>query len=321
MSILHPEIEPYETGLLDVGDGQRLYWEVCGNPDGQPALVLHGGPGSGCTAGARRMFDPAAFRIVLFDQRQCGRSTPHASGPDVDLSVNTTAHLLGDIEALRAHLGIERWLVVGSSWGSVLGLAYAQTHPERVSALVLSHLGGSRHADIAWLYHGVGRYFPEAWARFRAGAGASDPHADLIEAYHRLLAHPDPAVREKAARDWCDWEAAVISIDPNHTRPARYDDPRFRMAFARIVTHYFARRCWLEDGQLLRDAGRLGGLPGAIVCGRLDLGSPIEGAWLLHEAWPGSALSIVENAGHETSTPGMMDTILAAIDRFASVSG
>jgi proline iminopeptidase len=321
MPALHPEIEPYATARLDVGDGQLVYWEVCGNPDGQPALVLHGGPGSGCTAGARRMFDPAAFRIVLFDQRQCGRSTPHASDPDVDLSVNTTAHLLSDIETLRAHLGIERWLVFGSSWGSVLGLAYAQTHPERVAALVLSHLGGSRHADIDWLYHGVGRYFPEAWARFRAGAGVIDPQADLIEAYHRLLDHPDPAVREKAARDWCDWEAAVISVDPNHPRPARYDDPRFRMAFARIVTHYFAHRCWLEDGQLLREAPRLGSLPGAIVCGRLDMGSPIEGAWLLHEAWPGSALIIVENAGHETSTQGMMETILAAIDRFASVGG
>jgi proline iminopeptidase len=317
MPILHPEIEPCETGLLDVGDGQRLYWEACGNPNGKAAVVLHGGPGSGCTPGARRMFDPAVFRIVLFDQRQCGRSTPHASDPEVDLGVNTTARLLRDIEALRVHLGIEHWLVVGSSWGSVLGLAYAQAHPSRVSALVLSHLGGSRHADIAWLYHGVGRYFPEAWARFRAGAGISDPQADLIEAYHRLLAHPDPTVREKAARDWCDWEAAVISIDPNHPRPARYDDPRFRMAFARIVTHYFTHRCWLEDGQLLRDAARLGSLPGAIVCGRLDLGSPIEGAWQLHRAWPGSTLSIVENAGHETSTPGMMETILAAIDRFA----
>jgi proline iminopeptidase len=321
MPRLFPEIEPYETGMLDVGDGQRLYWEVCGNPQGRPAVVLHGGPGSGCTVGARRMFDPKTFRIALFDQRQCGRSTPHGSDPDIDLSVNTTQHLLADIEALREHLGIERWLVNGASWGSVLGLAYAQAHPEHVSALVLSHLGGSRHADIHWLYHGVGRYFPEAWARFRAGAGLSDPDADLIAAYHRLLADSDPVVREKAASDWCDWEAEVISIDPNHKRPPRYSDPRFRMVFARIVTHYFAHDCWLEDGQLLRDAHRLAGIPGAIVCGRLDLGSPIEGAWLLHEAWPGSELTIVENAGHETTTPGMMENILAAIDKFASVGG
>jgi proline iminopeptidase len=320
MPSLHPEIEPYATGMLDVGDGQRLYWEVCGNPHGRPALVLHGGPGSGCTAGARRMFDPQAFRIVLFDQRNCGRSLPHAADAAVSLRDNTTAHLIGDIEALRRHLDVERWLVNGASWGSVLGLAYAQAHPERVSALVLSHLGGSRHTDIAWLYHGVGRYFPQAWAQFRAGAGVADPDADLIEAYHRLLTHPDPAVREQAASDWCDWEAEVISIDPNHKRPPRYDDPRFRMAFARIVTHYFVHKCWLEDGQLLRDAHRLAGLPGAVVCGRLDLGSPIEGAWLLHEAWPGSELTIVENAGHETTTPGMMENILAAIDKF-SVGG
>jgi proline iminopeptidase len=321
MPTLFPAIEPYETGLLDVGYGQHLYWETCGNPDGQPALVLHGGPGSGCTVGARRMFDPAAFRVVLFDQRQCGRSTPHASDPAIDLSLNTTAHQLADIEALRAHLGVERWLVYGASWGSVLGLAYAEAHPERVSALVLSHVGGSRHADIAWLYHGVGRYFPEDWARFRDGAGVADPDADLIEAYRRRLADPDPAVRTKAASDWCDWEARVISTDPDHPRPPRYDDPRFRMAFARIVTHYFAHKCWLEDGQLLRDAHRLAGLPGALVCGRLDLGSPIESAWLLHKAWPGSELTVVENAGHETSTPGMMDSILAAIDRFSSVRG
>jgi proline iminopeptidase len=319
MPSLFPAIEPYVTGMLDVGDGQRLYWETCGNPDGQPALVLHGGPGSGCTPGARRMFDPAAFRIVLFDQRQCGRSTPHASDLAVDLSVNTTPHLLADIEALRTHLGIERWLVYGSSWGSVLGLAYAEAHPERVSALVLSHVGGSRHTDIAWLYHGVGRYFPQDWARFRDGAGVADPNADLVEAYRRRLADPDPEIREKAASDWCDWEARVISVDPSHARPPRYDDPRFRMVFARIVTHYFAQKCWLEDGQLLRDADRLDGIPGALICGRLDLGSPIESAWLVHKAWPGSDLVLVENAGHETSTPGMMESILAAIDRFASV--
>jgi proline iminopeptidase len=201
----------------------------------------------------------------------------------------------------------------------MLGLAYAQAHPERVSALVLSHVGGSRHADIDWLYHGVGRYFPQAWARFRDGAGVTDPNADLIEAYRHLLAHPDAAVREKAASDWCGWEARVISIDPDHPRPARYDDPRFRMAFARIVTHYFAHRCWLEDGQLQRDAPQLGDTPGALICGRLDLGSPIESAWLLHQAWPRSELTIVENAGHETSTPGMMENIMAAIDRLGSV--
>ena len=317
MAALHPEIEPYGTGMLDVGDGQRIYWETCGNPSGKPMVVLHGGPGSGCTPGARRMFDPAAFRIILFDQRQCGRSTPHASDPAVDLSVNTTGHLLTDIEALRGHLGVERWLVFGSSWGSVLALAYAQAHPERVAGLVLFSVATGRAGDIHWLYHGVGQYFPDAWARFHASAGVHEPDADLVEAYHRLLNDPDPAVRERAAQAWCDWEAAVISVDPNHKPPARYADPRFRMVFARIVTHYCVNKLWLEDGVLLREAHRLAGIPGALVHGRLDLGTPLAPLWELTRAWPGSELVVVDEAGHETTTPGMMESILAAIDRFA----
>jgi proline iminopeptidase len=317
MPQLHPSIEPYAHGMLDVGDAQSLYWETCGNPDGRPALVLHGGPGSGCTPGVRRYFDPAKFRIVLFDQRNCGRSLPHASDPTVSLAANTTPHLIADIETLRRRLGVERWLVFGSSWGSALGLAYAEQHPERVSALVISHASVSRWADIHWLYHGVGRYFPDAWERFRAGAGVNASNANLIEGYHRLLDSPDPAVRAKAAQDWCDWEAAVISIDPRHMPPERYRDPRFRMVFARIVTHYFSHRCWLEDGQLLRDAARLAQIPGAIVQGRLDLGSPLEGPWTLARAWPASKFVVVDEAGHETTTPGMLESILAAIDRFA----
>lgn len=316
MPVLHPAIEPYATGMLDVGDGQSLYWETCGDPAGQPALVLHGGPGSGCTPAVRRYFDPAAFRIVLFDQRGCGRSLPHASDPAVTLETNTTAHLIAAIERLRRHLGIERWLVFGSSWGSVLGLTYAQQHPDRVSALVLSHASLSRHADFHWLYHGVGRYFPVAWERFRAGAGGA-PDANLIEAYRQLLASPDAAIRDQAASDWCHWEVAVISIDPNHKPPDRYLDPRFRKAFARIVTHYFSHHCWLEDGQLLRDVGRLAAIPGAIIQGRLDLGSPLEGPWRLARAWPGCQLTVVDEAGHETTTPGMAESIVAAIDRFA----
>jgi proline iminopeptidase len=196
-------------------------------------------------------------------------------------------------------------------------LAYAQLHPQRVSALVLSHASVGRFADIHWLYHGVGRYFPEAWERFRAAAGVDDPDANLITAYHRLLGDPDREVRERAARNWCDWEAAVISIDPRHKPPERYLDPRFRMVFARIVTHYFSHDCFLEDGQLLRDAARLEGIPGAIVQGRLDLGSPLEGPWRLAQAWPGAAFVVVEQAGHETTTPGMLESIVAAIDRFA----
>ena len=317
MPDLYHAIEPYDHGMLDVGEGQSLYWECCGNPAGRPALVLHGGPGSGCTPGARRLFDPQAFRIVLFDQRNCGRSLPHAGDPAVSLEANTTPHLLADIEALRLHLGVERWLVYGSSWGSALGLAYAQLYPQRVSALVVSHASIGRFADIHWLYHGVGRYFPEAWERFRAAAGDDGPDANLIAAYHRLLCDRDSEVREHAARNWCDWEAAVISIDPRHKPPERYLDARFRMAFARIVTHYFNHNCFLEDGQLLRDSARLAGIPGAIVQGRLDLGSPLEGPWRLAQAWPGGEFVVVEQAGHETTTPGMLESIVAAIDRFA----
>jgi proline iminopeptidase len=317
MPSVYPPVEPYETGMLDVGDGQRLYWEQCGLPNGKPALVLHGGPGSGGTADTRRLFDPARYRVVLFDQRGCGRSTPHASEPVTDLAANTTAHLLADIERLRSHLGIGRWLVFGSSWGSTLALAYAETHPAQVGELVLSHVTTSRPADIHWLYHGVGRHFPEAWARFRAGARTDDPQADLVEAYANLLADPDPAVCARAAQDWCDWEAAVVSTDPEHTPHPRYRDPRFRMAFARIVTHYFRNRAFLEDGQLLRDAHRLAGIRGALIHGRRDLGTPLSTVEQLAQVWPDADLAVIEEAGHEVRTPGMIEAIVAAIDRFA----
>src|SRR6266581_3713985 len=226
--------------------GQRVYWEVCGNPWGKPAVVLHGGPGSGCTHEHRRYFDPTAYRIVLFDQRGAGRSVPHAGDPTVDLSTNTTHHLIADVELLREHLGVERWLVWGGSWGATLALAYAERHPQRVAEVVLASVTMSRPADIHWLYHGVGRFLPREWARFRDGVLAAERDGDLVDAYHRLLNHPDPGVREKAARDWCDWEEAVVSLEPGYRRNPRYDDPRFRMAFARIVTHYFHRHAWLE---------------------------------------------------------------------------
>ncbi|HLI67795.1 MAG TPA: prolyl aminopeptidase [Caulobacteraceae bacterium] len=317
MAALYPEVEPYASGRLAVGDGQRIYWEACGNPAGRPALVLHGGPGSGCAPGMRRLFDPGAYRVILFDQRGSGRSLPHASDPAVDLGVNTTHHLLEDIERLRIHLGIERWVIFGGSWGSTLALAYAERRPERTAALVLAYVGLSRPADTHWLYHGVGRYFPEAWARFRAGAGVGDADANLVEAYARLLASPDPDVRARAASDWCDWEMAVISLDPKLPRPTRYADPAFRYVFARVVTHYFRHAVWLGEDELLTNAHRLVGIPGVMVHGRLDLGSPLAGAWALQQVWPGSRLVVVENAGHESTTPGMNEGVVAALDRFA----
>jgi len=211
MAGLYPEIEPYDHGMLDVGDGHSLYWETCGNPEGKPAVVIHGGPGSGCSEGLRRYFDPARYRAVLFDQRGCGRSLPLASDPDVDLSANTTEHLLGDLERLRVHLGIDQWLLFGGSWGSVLGLTNAIRHPERVSEIVMMGLGTDRHCEIEMMIRGLGGVFPEAFARFRDGVGESERDGDLCVAYYRLLMDPDPAVHDRAAEGWLAWEDAMAS--------------------------------------------------------------------------------------------------------------
>jgi proline iminopeptidase len=312
---LYPKIEPYASGMLDVGDGQLVHWEECGNPAGKAAVVLHGGPGSGCTPGHRRLFDPERYRIVLFDQRGCGRSRPHASDPDTDLATNTTARLVDDIERLRLALGIDRWLVYGNSWGSTLALAYAQRHPRQVSEIVLLAGTTTSRADVDWLYHGAGRFFPEAWERFRAGVPADQRDGDLVEAYARRLDDPDPAVRERAARDWCAWEDAVVGAGPATPPNPRYDDPAFRMAFARIVTHYFRHHAWLEDGALLRGAAGLADIPGVLIHGRFDIGSPPVTAWRLAHAWPGSELVLLD-AGHLNTGPGMSEAVVAATDRF-----
>jgi len=303
--------------MLDVGDGHRLYWEVCGNPDGKAAVVLHGGPGSGCSPVFRRFFDPEVYRVVQFDQRGCGRSTPHASDPAVELSTNTTWHLVEDIERLRIHGGIDRWLVFGGSWGSTLGLAYAERHPGRVSALVLASVVTTRAHEVRWATREVGRLFPRAWARFRAGAPAAARDGDLVEAYSRLLADPDPAVRERAARDWCDWEDAHVRVRAGQPPDPRFADPRFRMAFARLVTHYWRHAAWIEDGALLHDAAELAGIPGVMVHGRLDVSSPLDVAWQLARAWPDGRLVIVE-AGHSVGDAAMAEALVAATHRLAS---
>jgi len=315
----YPEIEPYDSGLLDVGDGQRIYWEECGNPAGKPAVFLHGGPGGGCKPGSRRMFDPARYRVVLFDQRGCGRSVPHVADHDTGLEHNTTAHLVADIERLREHRGIARWLVWGGSWGSTLAFAYAEQHPERVTELVHVAVTNTTSAEIDWLYGGVGRFFPAAWERYRAhvGAGPDATGSELAAAYDRLLNDPDPAVRERAAGEWCAWEDAVVSLDADRRPGSRFaEDPRYALAFARLCAHYFSRHAFLEDGELVQKADALRGIPGVLIHGQLDLGSPLVTAWTMARAWPEADLKVIAGAGH-SSGPGMAEAVVEALDRFA----
>jgi len=303
----YPRIEPYDEGFLAVGDGNRLHWEVSGCPAGRPAVLLHGGPGAGSSPGMRRWFDPGAYRIASFDQRNCGRSTPSAADPAVDLSTNTTQALIEDIEALRTHLGIDRWTVAGGSWGTTLGLAYAQAHPERVAELVLAAVVTTTRAEVDWVTRAMGRVFPEAWARFRDGVPPADRDGDLAAAYARLLTSPDPDVRARAARDWCAWEDTHVSLDPAWQPNPRFEDPVFRLEFARLVTHYWSHRAFLPEGQLLRDADRLAGIPGVLVTGRMDVSGPPDIAWQLHRSWPGSELLIEEVAGHGTGQTQVLD--------------
>jgi proline iminopeptidase len=310
---VYPPIEPYAHGLLDAGDGNRVYWETCGNPDGTPAVVLHGGPGSGAGPFWRRYFDPAAYRIVLLDQRGCGRSTPNAGEPATDLSANTTHHLVADLELLRAELGIDRWLVFGGSWGSTLGLAYAQRHPARVSALVLFSVVGTGRREVEWVTRDMGRVFPAEWARFRDGVPADRRAGSLVDAYADLLAATDPAVRERAARDWCAWEDTHVGTAPGHRHDPRYDDPAFRACFARLVTHYWRHAGFLADGELLAGAERLAGIPGVLLHGRLDISSPPDFPWLLARRWPDASLELLEQTGHGAA--GMTGRLVAATDR------
>ncbi|HET7488503.1 MAG TPA: prolyl aminopeptidase [Acidimicrobiales bacterium] len=313
---MYPEIEPFTTGTLTVGQGNTLFWEECGVPGGRPAIVLHGGPGTGCSPRMRRLFDPAAYRTVLPDQRGSGRSRPSAADPATDLSANTTHHLVDDLEALRRHLGVERFVVLAFSWGCTLALAWAERHPGSVDAMVLSGVTTSRRSEIDWLYRGVAPLFPEAWERFAGGVPPAERH-DLVEAYRRRLEDPDAGVRASAAEAWVDWELAVDAADGQGPRTGVWSDPGFRFGFARLVTHYFAHGAWLEEGALLRDAGRLARLPGVLVNGRLDLQAPPVTAWELSRAWPGSELILVPGAGHSPVAAGMDAAITTALDRFA----
>jgi proline iminopeptidase len=283
-------------------------------------LVVHGGPGSGLAPGNRRYFDPERYRVVLFDQRGCGRSTPHASDPATDMSVNTTHHLIADMERLREHLGIERWLLYGGSWGSTLILAYAERHPQHVSEVVLLGVTMTRRSETDWLYRGVGRFFPQEWDQFRAGVPEAERDGDLVAAYARLMEDPDPDVRARAAADWVAWEDAVISLEPQGV-PKAYSSrpPDALLAFVRICAHYFSHGAWLKDGELLRNAGRLKGIPAVLFHGRLDLGSPLGTAWELAQAWPDARLVVIDDSGH-TGSDTMKEEILRTLDRLAAVA-
>lgn len=312
MDALYPEIEPHTHGRLAVGDGHELYWEECGNPRGIPLVFLHGGPGSGCEPWHRRFYDPERYRIVLLDQRGCGRSTPHAS-----VEANTTPHLVADLERLRGYLRIQRWVVFGGSWGSTLGLAYAQQHPERVLGLVLRGVFLCRPRDIQWFYQsGADRLFPEAWADYAAAIPEAEQD-DMIGAYYQRLTDPDPSVREAAARAWSGWEGRTSCLVPNPDVIAHFDEIEVAISLARLECHYFIHDSFLETNQLLRDAPRLRDIPGYIVHGRYDVVCPVNQAVALHQAWPQARLEIVPDAGHSAAEPGILGALVAATDELA----
>jgi len=302
--------------VLGVGDGNCVAWEVCGAPDGKPAVVLHGGPGQGCSPGMRRVFDPRRYRVVLFDQRGCGRSTPHASDPATNMVFNTTEHLVADMEALREHLEIDRWLLCGASWGSTLALAYAQRHPSRVSEIVIQAVTTSRRMEAEWLYGGISRFFPAAWERFRGHVREAEEREDVIGAYALRMENPEADVRLAAARAWCEWEDAVLSLEPNATRVFAELAPAALLAFVRICTHYLRHGAWLEEGALIRDAGRLAGIPGVLIHGMHDLACPMETAHDLARAWPVAELVAIADAGH-LGSESKRAALLGALDRFA----
>ena len=310
---LYPPVEPFKTGLLDVGDGHRVYWELCGNPSGKPAVFLHGGPGAGCSVEHRRLFDPNKYCVLLFDQRGCGRSTPHAS-----IDANTTWHLVADIERLREQQGTQQWLVFGGSWGSTLALAYAQTHPQRVSELVLRGIFTLRREELLWYYQeGASWLFPDEWEHFLAPIPQDERH-DLMAAYRRRLTGTDERAKVEAAVVWSRWEGRTITLLPNATVDGVHSDPHYALAFARIENHYFVNHGFFEDQQLLRDAARLRGIPAVIVQGRYDVATPGKTAWELHRAWPEADFHLINDAGHAYNEPGILDQLIRATDRFSA---
>lgn len=319
MPVVRYEItNPLHTGNLAVGSGHTLHWIESGNPVGKPVVLLHGGPGAGSSPGHQRLFDPSRYRIIQFDQRNCGQSTPYAGEPQVDLSTNATLHLLEDIERLRIELRIDRWLVWGGSWGSTLGLAYAEAHPESVSELVLSIVVSTNSADVEWVTRSMGRVFPEQWRAFRDHLSPDRWDGNLAQAYNDLLMNPDPAVHHPAARAWCDWEDAHVSLAGGYQPSLRYEDPAFRLCFARLVTHYWANAAFLEEDHLLKNATQLADIPTYMSHGRLDVSSPMDFPVELAEAIPAAELFIAGSDGHGGSS--ITDWTISVTDRLADTS-
>ena len=308
----YPEIEPFETGFLDVGDGHSVYWERFGTKGAKPAVFLHGGPGGAISPTQRRLFDPALYDVILFDQRGCGKSTPNAS-----IDANTTWHLVADIERLREMMDVETWLVFGGSWGSTLALAYAETHPERVSELVLRGVYTLTRAELDWYYQfGVSEMFPDKWERFQAPIPENERH-EMMAAYRRRLTGTDREEQLRCAVAWSSWEGETITLLPNPDYSDHFYDPEFALAFARIENHFFVHAGWLEEGQLLRDVVKLKDIPGVIIHGRYDMPCPAKYAWQLHKAWPKADFHLIEGAGHAYLEPGILDQLIRATDRFA----
>ncbi len=312
---LYPDIVPYRTGWLRVPGGHEIYFEECGSPAGKPAVMVHGGPGGGCNPTMRRYHDPARYRIVLFDQRGCGRSTPYAS-----LEKNTTWDLVADMERLREHLGIEAWQLCGGSWGSTLSLAYAQTHPGRVTALVLRGIFLLRQAELDWFYQeGCSWIYPDAFESYIAPIPPAE-RVNMIEAYHRRLTSTDRETQLAAARAWSIWEGTTLSLFFDRERIQKFGNESYALAFARIECHYFINKGFFRgDNQLIEDSGRIAHVPGAIIHGRYDVVTPVKNAWDLAKAWPKAELRIVPDAGHAMTEPGIVHEIVTATDKYAGL--
>ncbi len=316
---LYGNIEPYERGMLDVGDENSIYWEVSGNPNGKAALVLHGGPGSGSSPWWRRLFNPTKYKIILFDQRGCGKSTPSSSNPGYDFSKNTTHHLISDIEALRKHLNVNKWLILGGSWGCTLGLAYSKSYPETVTQMIFFGVTTGRHSEFDWTFRGGNRiFFPEQWDHLMKALPSGRPESDILDLLYEVLNKGNPSNIASLARSLCLWESTTADWPPVYTLQKRFEDSSYAITFARLGTHYAKHYGWLKDGELLNEGGYLDNIQGILINGRYDFQAPLENAWILHTKWRGSELIVVDDSGHSPSAT-IEDEIVKATDKFSTL--